>query len=428
MKKPKIFYGWVVIGAAFTISLFLYGLVGSGFSALIEPLRNQFGWSYTQISIAGSLRGLETGILAPLMGILVDRWGPRRLVLIGTIMVGLGFILLSRVTSLGLFYTVYALIALGFSGLSPTVTMTAASNWFHKRAGTAVGIMHSGVGFSGLMVPLIVFLVDSRGWQQALIILGACAVILIAPLAIFLRHKPEQYGLLPDGETGHSMPADRASAEPRMTTRDFKPGEALRSHAFWHISLAMGCQLLMVNAVTTHIMPYLGSVGVARATAGVIASAVPLASVLGRLGFGWLGDRLNRKQIMILGYAMMALSFPFFALTSSSSMGFIFPFLALFSVGFGGNAVLRAAIVNEYYGRTNFGTIHGFIMGVAVLGNIAGPPLAGWVYDTWGAYQGIWWSFIAVSLVALVLMVTSSKPKRPRGELVESGARDTGSA
>lgn len=412
MKKPKIFYGWVVVAAAFTISLYLYGLVGSGFSALIEPLSQQFGWSYTQISIAGSLRGLEVGILAPLMGWLVDRWGPRRLVFTGIVMVGVGFILLSRVTSLGLFYAAYAMIALGFSGLGPTVTMAAVSKWFRKKSGTAVGIMHSGVGFSGLVLPFIVYLVDGQGWQRAAVILGVIAAVLFAPLALFLRHKPEQYGLLPDGEATEAVAAGKVAQAARPANHDFKPGEALRSRTFWHIALAMACQMMMVNAVTTHVMPYLGSVGFSRLTAGYIASAVPLASVAGRLGFGWLGDRMSRKQMMTLGYAMMGLSFPFYALTSSSSAGFLVPFFALFSVGFGGNAVLRAAIVNEYYGRTNFGTIHGFVMGVAVLGNISGPPLAGWVYDKWGSYQGIWWAFIPVSLIAVVLIATAVKPKR----------------
>jgi MFS family permease len=169
-------------------------------------------------------------------------------------------------------------------------------------------------------------------------------------------------------------------------------------------------QLMIVNALATHMMPYLSSIGMPRATASLIASAVPLSSVAGRLGFGWLSDRIDQRHIMATGYAMMGVGLLCFTLTIVWNPLFLFPAVPFFSIGFGGNATVRASLVRDYYGRKNFGSIHGLVMGLAVIGNIAGPPLAGWVYDKWSSYQYIWMAFIIASLVPMVLMLMMRKP------------------
>jgi sugar phosphate permease len=329
----------------------------------------------------------------------------------GAILSGVALVIVSQTNSLGMFYAIFTLIALGMTAVSPTVTMTTVANWFHRRVGTATGIMHSGVGFSGLMVPVVVILIDTLGWRTAMVILGFCLLVVISPLTFLIRQRPEQYGLSPDGEPSiRTIQSDDALIE-ENASRDITAREAIRHRSFWHIALAMMFQIMLVNAVTTHMLPYLGSIGIVRATAGLIASAVPLSSVLGRLSFGWLSDRIARQRIMAVGYAMMSVGLLFLTLAASGNPGLLVPFVALFSIGFGGNAIVRAAIVREYFGRRNFGTIHGFIMGVAVIGNLSGPPLAGWVFDTWGSYQGIWLVFVVLALFSLALIATVPRPK-----------------
>jgi len=325
---------------------------------------------------------------------------------------GLAFLLLSRTASLGMFYGVFILIALGMTALSPTVTMTTMANWFTRRIGTATGIMHSGVGFSGLMIPIVVLIVDTLGWRAAITVLGLFLLVIISLLTLIVRHRPEQYGLLPDGEAGVTSMSEKKLLPLEMSSKDVGARDAIRSSAFWHIALAMMFQIMLVNAVVTHMIPYVGSVGLPRATAGLIASAVPLTSVAGRLSFGWLSDRIDPRRIMGCGYLMMSLGMVFFTLAAGGNAGLLIPSVALFSIGFGGNAIVRATIIREYFGRRNFGTIHGFIMGVAVAGHLSGPPLAGWVFDTWGSYQGIWLAFAVVAVAPLLLIMTVSKPKR----------------
>lgn len=145
-QRSRIFYGWYIVVAALLITLYTGGVAHFGFTAVFEPIQKEFGWSYAQISLASSLRGLEMGLLAPLVGFFVDKWGPRKMVFIGSIFMCLGFLVLSRVDSMGMFYAAFILIATGMSLCAGTVLMTALANWFHKKAGIAMGIVVSGFG------------------------------------------------------------------------------------------------------------------------------------------------------------------------------------------------------------------------------------------------------------------------------------------
>ncbi|MFC2048338.1 MFS transporter, partial [Chloroflexota bacterium] len=193
-KRPKVFYGWWIVGACFFIKVCVTGTVPLGFTAVFEPLAKEFGWSYAQISLAASLRGLEEGILAPLAGFLVDRWGPRRLMFGGGILIFLGFLLFSRVSSLGMFYGTFVLIAIGTSACTDPVPVTAVAYWFRKKMNMAIGIASSGVGLGGFLVPIASMLIDTLGWRTAVFILGLGVLIIVLPLSLLLRHKPEQYG------------------------------------------------------------------------------------------------------------------------------------------------------------------------------------------------------------------------------------------
>ncbi len=200
MRKPKLFYGWWIVAAAFIIQLFAGGVVFYGFTAVFQPLRDEFGWSYTQISFAASLRGMEETISAPLWGFLADRLGPKRLLFGGSVLAALGLLLLSRTNSLVMFYLSFVLLAVGIGACSITVLMTAVANWFRKNLGLATGIVMCGYGFGGLMVPVVVKLMDALGWRLAIVITCLAVLAVIMPLSLLVRHKPEQYGCCPDGE------------------------------------------------------------------------------------------------------------------------------------------------------------------------------------------------------------------------------------
>jgi OFA family oxalate/formate antiporter-like MFS transporter len=402
-----VFFGWYVVGASLLTALYVGGAVFYGFTTVFEPIASEMGWSYTTIALGPSLLGVEAGLLAPLLGVFADRWGPRRLISGGAVLIAGGLFLLSRTTSLGMFYGALALMAVGISCCTMTVLMTAVTNWFHRRVGLASGIAVSGFGFGGLLIPVMVRLIDVYDWRTTLTILAVGMVVLILPLSLLFRHKPEQYGYAPDGAA--MPPANSDGSMPAIQPSEIDVGvrTALKSRTFWQLALAYTVQVLLVSSVVTHVMPYLSSIGIGRSMATVVATAVPLISIVGRFGLGWLGDRVNRRVAAAGAFGMMGLGALCFALAGIAGTWLLVFFLLFFGVGYGGGNSLRPSLGREYFGRASFGTIFGLIIGINMLGGLSGPPLAGWVYDTWGAYQGIWFVFAGLAVVALCLVVST---------------------
>jgi len=401
----KVFYGWWVVTACFLISFITGGFVFFGFTAVFEPIANEFGWSYAQVSFAASLRGLEIGLLAPLVGLVVDRWGPRKLIFGGAIIVGLGLILLSRTNSLAMFYGVFILIALGMSALSITVLYTAVVNWFRKRGVLATGIAGSGFAIAGLLVPIVTVLTDKYDWRTAMTIIGIFIWIIVLPLSLLVRHKPEQYGHLPDGELISTTVVNENISSMQETNMDIITKKIRTRSVFWHIALAQMCHMLVLAAVITHVMPYLTSIGTSRSISSLVGGAVPLVSIVGRLGSGWIGNRLDKRQAISVFFALMALGMLCFGFLNNG-IWLIVPFIILYSSAWGGSTTITVALIREYFGRKSFGRIFGLMAGIATLGRISGAPLAGWVFDKWGTYGGIWFVFAGFYLAALLLVLT----------------------
>jgi len=181
------------------------------------------------------------------------------------------------------------------------------------------------------------------------------------------------------------------------------------SWPFWIIALAFLCQILPVSAVNTHIMPYLSSMGMARSTSSFIASALPLLTVIGRVGFGWLGDRVDKRGVTALALALTSLGVLILGYTAAGRNWVIAVFIIVFGIGWGGAVPMSSGLLREYFGRARFGTIVGFAGSVMMVGQIAGAPLAGWVFDQWGDYQPAWFILAGVVGVATILFCACLK-------------------
>ncbi len=397
--KP-IYYGWWIVLASFVVAFYVAGTIFYGFTAFIDPLADEFGWSYTQISLAASLRGLEMGLLAPFVGILVDRFGSRKLLFSGVLVLGFGNVLLGFTQSLAMFYGAFLLIAFGAGGCTSVVTMTAVANWFEKNVGKAMGLTACGFGASGLIIPAIVWMIGVFGWRTTLIILGIGMWVIGIPAAIVMREKPEE---IDDSPQVEEIKVIGEASQGQKDARAFRYAEILKEKSFLCVSLAEMIRLMALMAVVTHIMPYLSSMEISRMSSGLMAAGIPLLSISGRFGFGWLGDIYPKKIIMTLCFGIMALGM--LSLCYIKLSGMMYVFLFLFSNGFGGITTLRAALLREYYGKYNFGKYLGIMMGFGACGGIIGPTSAGWVFDRIGSYHFVWLALSALIGLAIILIL-----------------------
>jgi MFS family permease len=406
-KNHKVFYGWWIVGAGFFIAVYIGGCIQYGFTAVFEPIASDFGWSYAQVSFAASLRGLEMGLLAPVVGLLMDRWGPRRLVFAGATIIGLGLLLLSHINSLATFYGAFILIAMGVSTCIGVVPIATVGNWFQRKVTLATGILVCGTATGGLMIPLATRVIDIFEWRTAMVILGFGAWGILLPLSLLFRHKPEQYGYLPDGDLHRKLRSSEGQPSAQGNELDIGAKEVLKSSAFWHIAMGFMCHLLVMNAVVTHVMPYLSSIGLTRSFSSLVAIAIPLTSIVGRLSFGWLGDRFGKRQLAALGFVLATLGLLSFGYVATARTWILLPSLVLIGLGWGGPVPMMPALVREYFGRGRLATGLGLVMGVAALGSMVGPPLAGLAFDRLGSYQVAWFGFAGLVVAGMISLVTT---------------------
>jgi cyanate permease len=325
---------------------------------------------------------------------------------VGAILAGFGLMFISQATSLATFYGSFALVAIGTSACSGVVFMTAVANWFHKKIGLATSITISGIGLGSLMIPFIVKLIDIFQWKAALFVLGLGFFVLISPLAFVLRHRPEHYGYSPDGEETGMIASIQVQNREDTSQSDVGAKQAFRNRAFWHITLALTLQYLAYISVITHIMPYLGSIGITRSTSGLIATAIPIISIGGHISSGWLSDKFNKRRVIAVYCAVIFIGFLLFSYIPNAGIWLFVPGAIFIGIGWGSHNTIRATLTREYFGRRSFGTILGFMAGFVVIIGIVGPPFAGWIFDNAGNYQAAWLIFAFCLFLALIIVVT----------------------
>ena len=422
MGRIRVFYGWWVVSASAAIIFLTGGTFYYGFSALVKPLQNEFGWSRALISGAFSLRTQSGGLASPVVGYLVDRVGSRRLLLVGVALVGTGFILLSRVESVWAFYGAVMVVAVGMSATGGPVAMTAAAHWFERQRGRAMALLATGAGSSGVMVLVLATLISAFGWREALLIVGIAQWAVCIPLALVVRHRPQEMGLLPDGEPPLPGPEAGRAAAPtkangaargplRLQDSGMTIAEALRTRAFWLLSLAMALAGFGSTAIIVHQVVYVNeATGLSDEQAAVVAMMMPIVSLTGRVGFGWLADYREKRQVLAASYMLLGLGI--LLLAAAREPWQLLFFLAVFSPGWGGSMAVQPAFQAEHFGLRAFGALQGLTFTVSTLGSVAGPIFAGWVHDSTDTYRN---AFVVLALASLaaapaILMVGQPRP------------------
>lgn len=409
----KIFYGWWIVLATSLIHLWGAGTFFYSFTAFFNPLVEEFGWSYAATSFAASIRSIEGGIASPLVGLVSDRFGARRLLLLGSILSGFGFVFLSQIRSLWSFYFIFVFLSVGSSLLFPVPGWTAVANWFGKKRGTALGILSAAIGLGGGLIYAVNAFIIIYGWRATVVIIGIGMWVIGIPASLVVRHRPEPYGQSPNGEMSMKPAAEPSNTAAEGSTRsaeDFSLREAMKTRAFWGVAIAVTVSAATLHAVMVHVMPYLISVDFSREKASLVASFLVFVSITGRFGLGWLSNRMDSRYLLALGMTLQTLGLLFLAWTRSLLWAALF--VASFGPGYGGVITLRLTLQAQYFGRRAFGAIQGAFMAIMVIGTISSPLLTGMCYDLYGDYRLAWFVMAAANLAVIPLALKIRPPQK----------------
>jgi sugar phosphate permease len=408
LARSGIFYGWWIVFACAFIVFLSAGTFFYGFGLLVRPLTEEFGWSRASIAGAFSLRSEVAGVAAPAVGFLLDRIGVRRITIAGVLLASIGFVALSQVHSLLMFYAATIVIAIGMSGCGGATSAAAISHWFRRNRGKALGLMTLGGGAGGMSVVAFGWLVTEFGWRDALVILAVAQMLLCFPIALTIRNRPEDLGLKTDGIDEDPAPVSSqtgtspaiADSGPAFTTK-----QALKSAMFWKVALVFGLSNYATTGLIVHQVPFLQEqAGFSDGAAALSVTVMTGLSIPGRLGFGAAADRFAKVWVIVMALGCIAVGLVLLATVRETwQIAYALPF---FSLGFGGVVPLRSVIQAEYFGLKAFGAIQGMILTVTTLFAVAGPVLAGAMYDGSGSYR-LAFVFLAMGPLLAIPLVLS---------------------
>jgi len=412
-RAGGVFFGWWIVAASAGIQVLQAGLLMQAYGAYVSVLRDEFGWSKTALSIGYSLQPVQSGLLGPVQGWMIDRWGPKRVMSVGMILFGAGFMLFSQVNSLTTFYLTFIVMAIGASLSGFMSITTTLVQWFERRRATAMSISQTGMSVGGMLVPIVALSLTTFGWRETAFASGVIVLVVGLPLAQLMRTEPEQYGLLPDGATAGEVNAVTGVADAATSDRfDFTAKEALRTRSFWLISFGHATALLVVSAVMVHLVLHLQEgMGYSLSQATSVIAVLTLLTAIGQIAGGFLGDRFEKRIIAAL--AMFGHSAGLLALAWGESLLWVIVFTFSHGIAWGMRGPLMQAMRADYFGRKNFGTIMGYSSMIIMVGMVSGPLVAGLMADHFGNYRYGFTILAVLAALGSIFFIFATKPAPP---------------
>ncbi|MBL8386425.1 MAG: MFS transporter [Burkholderiales bacterium] len=411
MPRPthvKIFYGWRIVFAAGAIQFLLAALLQSAFGAYVAVLADEQGWSKTALSGAAALQSLEAALLGPLLGWIIDRSGARRMIIGGVVVFAAGFVFLSRIGTLGEFYFAVVLLAVGASFCGYFPLTVAVVQWFERMRARALSATAFGFAAGGLAVPLVAWSMQVFGWRATALGSGILVLVVGLPLALTIRSRPEDQGETVDGLPPAPPPAT-GMPPPVSAQREFTWREAVRTRAFWLISLGHGAALLVVTGVNVHAITHMKEgLGYTVAQASLVITLMNLAQA-GGVALGYMvGDRFEKR--FVAATCMVLHGAGLIMLTFASGWTMLIAFAALHGVAWGLRGPFMQAIRADYFGRSAIGMIMGLAGIITALGQIGGPMIAGAMADWTGNYRAGFTLLALLSMVGSLFFVLARRP------------------
>ena len=382
---------------------FIYsGVYFYAFTLFVTPIRDELPRLGSQIAPAFLVTGITGAILAPILGGIFDRWGPKLVVSGGMLAGGLGFVLMGLMTEPWHLY-----LGLTLAGIGPIAiwggAIPAVANWFIRLRGRALGLTTTGLGLGGLLVNPTLSLIDAFGWRTSFFLMGIAIWVLLTPLAFILRRRPEDYGLLPDGDDTTASTEETPDVEVVEEGMPFR--QVMRSPVFWLIALFFSLAFWPIGGLQVHMAPYMEGVGFSRTAAATTVGAMAVITIIGRLGGGWLADTIDPRKATVLALTLQAIGIGIFALISPNHVWLLILFLIAFAPGFGGITVLQPALIGIYFGRRAFGAIQGVLWTATSLSFSLAPLVLGWLATLLGDFRPGFGVFALLSIIGAVLVL-----------------------
>jgi sugar phosphate permease len=415
LQRPmkRLYYGWWMVGACSLMQFVQGTLLLQSFGAYFAVLRDDRGWSKTELSGAAAMHQLEAAILGPLLGWFLDRFGPQWVIRTGVVVFGIGFMLLSRIDSLLQFYGAFIVTALGASLCGFFPLSVSLIHWFEKKRARSLATMQLGMAAGGLCVPLIAWSLATHGWRPTAFASGLLIIGICLPLSFVIRHRPEDMGLNMDGAAGESPAPDAGlKQEPGRMTRDFTAREALRTPAFWLISLGHGFALFVVMGVNTHAITHMKEGLGYSIEAAAFAIMLQTVAQLCGVGIGaWIGDRYDKRRISAL--CMLGHMAGLLCLTYATGPVMIAAYAILHGTAWGLRGPMMQALRADFFGRSAIGMILGLSFMIMIIGQIGGPMIAGILADMTGDYRAGFTTLALLAGLGSAFFLLARRPARP---------------
>jgi len=406
-----LYYGWVMVLLAIFI-LPAQGLAFYSFGIFLRPLTLEFNWERGALAAAFSMMLLVGGSLAILAGRLADKYGPRPLLTVNGLLTGTGFLLLSQVSSLGQVYLIWGIImGVAFScGFIPITS--AIPRWFTKKKGMAMGLTVTGYGLGGIISPpLAQWLISSYGWRQAYVILGLITLIIVIPLAQFMKHSPQRMGLKPYGGNGTITRDDKQSLASAGEGLSFI--QVIKTGHFWMFGFILFGYMFSLQTIIVHIAPHAMDIGILAMVAASIISVIGGASLIGRFSTGFISDKVGARRVLTACIAMLTLALIWVLFAKEIWMFYVFA--VVFGIAYGGVVPMFTLIPAELFGLKFLGIISAATMLLGTIGGAIGAPITGSIFDATGSYNLGLLICVIIGALAIILSLILLKTKEWRG-------------
>lgn len=432
LARLPVYYGWVVIAVAF-VTIGVGVNVRTSFSLLYPPILDEFGWDRATTAAAFSVGFVSSTLFTPVVGMLMDRFGPRLVIPVGALLVAAGLVLATLATQPWHLYATLGVLVVGGSVFVSYIGHSMfLPNWFVRRRGLAIGLAFAGVGVGAIVLfPWLQAYIAAAGWRAACLAMAVLIVVALVPLnAVLQRRRPEDIGLEPDGGNGRDgSGAARAAhsnvVDPDWAGRDWTLAAAMRTSRFWWLFAGYFAGLYVWYAVQVHQTRYLIDIGFSTSTAAYALGLVGLGGIAGQIGIGWLSDRVGREvawTVSSAGFVICYLALLGLAAVPSPALMYVMV-LSQGVLGYG-VAALYGAIPAELFQGRRFATIFGVLTLGGAFGAGFGPWLTGYIHDQTGSYALAFWIGVALSVVCAAC-IWRAAPRKVRlvGGLAERRAR-----